>query len=160
MRKAIVIFPVFLMSLGLFGCMEEQGGKGKSPLPSFQSESQSQVGRYLSVKNEPNVAQINPLLAISVFRFPPSVHTVGEAVNQVLANTGYRLSDDLSDAIKQMLSKPLPITNRTLGPINIQTALEVLMGAEVFELDRDPLHRLVNFHLKTGMADALGVPHA
>jgi conjugative transfer region protein (TIGR03748 family) len=156
MKGAALVVSMLLIPLWLSGCTEEPK---KSSVLSFISDPQSQVGRYLSVKNEPNVAQINPLLAISVFKFSPSVRTVGEAIHQVLANTGYRLSENLSDAVKQTLLKPLPITNRTLGPMDIQTALEVLMGAEVFELDRDPLHRLVNFHLKDGMADALGEPH-
>jgi conjugative transfer region protein (TIGR03748 family) len=159
MRNLAFVIPVVLVSFGVSACTTTSSEKGVPPVHELKSSPDSQVGRYATVKNEPSVSQINPLLAVSIFKFPPSVHTVGDAVSQVLSPTGYRLSDSLSDSVKQTLLKPLPVTNRKLGPVSIQTALEVLMGAEVYELERDPLHRLVNFQLKPSMATALGVSH-
>ncbi len=124
---------------------------------AMTTDNASQIGRYVTVNNDATRAQVNPLLAVSTFTFNPSVATVGEAVNQVLENTGYQLAPKLSISVKQTLAKPLPITNRHLGPLSIQSTLEVLMGEEVFTLQRDPLHRLVNFKVKPSIAKALGV---
>ena len=118
----------------------------------------TQISRYTTVPNGPTMAQINPLQALSHFKFQPSVYTVGQAVEHVLATTGYRLAPRLSPAVKNTLNKPLPLTNRKLGPMTITQALQVLMGKEVFQLERDPLNRLVNFKVKPAIAEALGVP--
>lgn len=122
-----------------------------------KSDDLSQISRYVTVQNGPTSAQINPLLAVSTFKFPPSIYTVGEAVNQVVATTGYKLSNNLSKQARETLKQPLPITDRKLGPMKIQTVLQVLLGAEVYNLQRDPLHRLVNFEVKPSIAKALGV---
>lgn len=122
----------------------------------------TQISRYATIANQPTVAQVNPLLAVAQYKFPPSVRTVGDAINVILQNTSYQLApfDELSLAVKENLQKPLPITVRTLGPIEIKDALIVLMGSDVFILVEDPLHRLVNFKVKPNMAKALGVQHA
>jgi len=125
--------------------------------PAKVSTDSSQIGRYVTISNDATRAQINPLLAVSTFTFSPTVATVGEAVQQVLANTGYRLASHLSSDVKQTLLQPLPITNRHLGPLSIQETLEILMGEEVFTLQRDPLNRLVNFKVKPSIAKVLGV---
>ncbi len=117
----------------------------------------TQVGRYLAAKNGATTAQINPFAAISTFTFPPSVVRVSDAIDQVLASTGYQLSANLSPEVIQTLDKPLPLTNRKLGPMKIQTALEILMGKEVYVLQRDPLHRLINFKVNPEISKTLGV---
>ena len=116
----------------------------------------TQIGRYVTVDNGPTKSQINPLLAISIYRFSPSIYTVGQAVKQVLSTTGYRLVTKPSKILSETLSKPLPITDRKLGPMKIQSALNVLVGSEVYDLVRDPLHRLVDFKIKPSIAKALG----
>ena len=117
----------------------------------------TQIGRYLTVKNGATRAQLNPFLMTGAFHFPPSVGTVGEAVRQVLAPTGYRLTPTPSPSVKQTLQLPLPLSDRTLGPMTIHTALLVLMGEEVYELKRDPLHRLITFAMQPEIAQQLGV---
>jgi len=129
--------------------------------PSYAAND-TQISRYATIANQPTAAQVNPLLAVAQYKFPPSVRTVGDAINAVLQNTSYQLvpSDKLSRSVKENLQKPLPITVRTLGPIEIKDALVVLIGRDVFTLVGDPLHRLVNFKVKPNMAKALGVQHA
>ena len=124
---------------------------------AIASNNVVQIGRYTSVSISPTKPEINPLLAVSVFNFPPSVYSVGEAINQVLATTGYKLSTHISPQVEKTLNKSLPITDRKLGPMTIQSALKVLVGYEVYELQRDPLNRLVNFKIKPSIARALGV---
>lgn len=171
MKTVNLILPSLFFALSLSGCATTTEGKSlqatsinqsksslEQPADYTQSDSSAtQISRYVTIKNGPTSSQINPLLAVSTFNFPPSVYTVGEAVNQVLATTGYKLSNNLSSQAKQTLQQPLPITDRKLGPMKIQTALEILMGAEVYDLQRDPLHRLVSFEVKPSIAKALGV---
>ena len=106
------------------------------------------AARYVSMDVVPTAAEVNPLMAISTFRFSRNVYTVGDAINQVIRNTGYTLSPKLSDTAKLTLKKPLPITNRKLGPLTIKTTLEVLMGQGTFNFVQDTVAREVNFVLK------------
>lgn len=117
----------------------------------------TQVGRYVSVKTGAGAAQINPLTAVGTFHFSASVKTVGDAIHQVLAPTGYQLSEKLTPNVKYTLTKPLPMTNRNLGPMKIETALEVLMGKAVYTLQVDALHRVINFQLTPSLANQSGV---
>ena len=86
---------------------------------------------------------------VSTFIFQSSVITVGDAVNQVLLTTGYQLAPNLSHDVKNTLRQPLPFIDRKLGPMPAQSALLVLMGESVYQLQEDCLHRVVNFQLKT-----------
>jgi conjugative transfer region protein (TIGR03748 family) len=126
---------------------------------SVCAENLTQIDRYSTVENKPTLAQINPLFAIAEFHFPASIKTVGEAIQMVLDNTGYELAvaDHLSVWVKEVTAKPLPITNRQLGPLTIKDMLTVLMGNDVFNLLVDPLHRKINFEMKPSIAKALGV---
>lgn len=107
-----------------------------------------QVERYSTVSTEASAAQINPLLSVSSFRFPQSVVSVGDAVNAVLLYSGYALesNDRLPLALVTVLSKPLPMVDRTLGPLTSEEALLVLVGKSLFSLNQDPINRTVNFH--------------
>lgn len=116
-----------------------------------------QTGRYQTSPIGASPAQINPLLTVATFRFAPSVQNVGQAINQVLQYSGYALAPSLSPEIQSTLNQPLPYSVRILGPIQIQNALTVLMGQNVFTLVIDPLHRLVSFEVKPQIATALSV---
>ena len=94
-------------------------------------------------------------MAVAQYKFPPQVESIGDAVNVVLQNTSYQLAAKLSTAVDVTLKKPLPITDRTLGPMPIKDALVVLLGKDVFSLVVDPLHRLVSFEIKPEIKSAL-----
>jgi len=118
----------------------------------------TRINRYVTVENKASIAQINPLMAVAQFKFQPNIRTIGDAINQVLQNTSYKLvpSRLLPSIARETLSKPLPITVRTLGPIRIKEAVLILMGKEVFKLVVDPAHRLINFRVKPSIAHVLG----
>lgn len=118
--------------------------------PNFHDKNVTQVGLYTSISNRPTIAQRDPLLAISEFRFNSRVKTVGEAINQVLQDTGYSLVPitQLPHIVQEVLKKPLPVTQRELGPITVSEALKVLIGDDVFYMRIDHLNRLVTFKLK------------
>lgn len=119
----------------------------------------TQIGRYSTIANKPTASQVNPLLAVAQYKFPPRVESIGNAVNVVLQNTSYQLvpTDKLSRYVKETLTKPLPITDRTLGPMPIKDVLVILMGKDVFTLVVDPLHRLINFDVKFSIIKALSI---
>jgi conjugative transfer region protein (TIGR03748 family) len=110
----------------------------------------TQVGRYTSVREGATVAQMHPLLAISKFRFNAKVKTVGQAVNQSLQDTGYSLmaKKRLSHTAQEVLKKPLPVTQRELGPITVSGALRVLINNDFFFMKVDHINRLISFSLR------------
>ena len=108
------------------------------------AQSSVQTGRYTAVATGPTDAQRDPLKAIITVELAADVTTVEEAVNRVLADTGYALTAAVSDETEVfgLLDRPLPAVQRTLGPITVLDALKTLAGpaSRVFV---DPVHRLV-----------------
>jgi conjugative transfer region protein (TIGR03748 family) len=131
LKKLFMIFWVILMSQECF------------------AENDSQVGRYLTVTNQPQYAQIYVLSQIIQLRFPVNVKTVGDAMSYLLQFSGYSLipSENMDSAFKITLSKPLPLIDRNLGPITLKDGLITLAGT-AFYLIHDPVNRTVNFKLK------------
>lgn len=109
-----------------------------------------QISRYATVAVMPSDAQINPLESVVQIHFPPNTQTIGQAINLLLNNTGFSLApqEQLSNEVLSTLSKPLPIVDRSLGPVTIHQALSVLIGENVFTIDVNELKREVNFNLQ------------
>ena len=70
-------------------------------------------------KNQATRAQINPLLMTVQVHFPQSVQTVG-GYGIYCATPVYALVDPaaMSKDAQQMLTQPLPIVDRSLGPLS------------------------------------------
>ena len=104
------------------------------------------VARYSTVRAVPTIAQQDPLAAVVRTTLAPSVVRVGEAIDALLAPSGYRLAD--SQAARpdreMLLALPLPESHRELGPMPLRLALATLVGP-AFVLVEDPVHRLVSF---------------
>ena len=177
--KKLIIFSLGLMAIsGLSGCatmndMFGMSSNSDTPVKPVQvekvkiktseyliyrpisiSNDTTQVGRYQTVVNQAQLAQENPLFAVAQFQFSRQVKTIGEAVDQVLLNTGYRIvaEDKLPPAVATILKQPLPLSQRKLGPIRIVDALNLLVGKQVYSLLIDPVHRLVTFKLNDDYA--------
>lgn len=114
------------------------------------ADNVAQVNRYATVSLDPSAAQKNPLVAVSSFKFRSNVVTVGDAVAQVLDGTGYALANEskMEKVTVDTLNKPLPLVDRTIGPMSIQNILLVLMGTQIFDIQVDFGNRLVNFKVK------------
>src|SRR3990167_2328344 len=123
------------------------------PLLAWSGEDSSRVGRYLTVSNKPKPSQIDLLSQIVQVRFPQNVQTVGESVAYILRFSGYSLvaEDDMQIALKETLAKPLPLVDRELGPMSLKDGLMILIGT-AFSMSHDPVHRTVNFKLKSQYA--------
>lgn len=77
------------------------------------------VGRYSAIVPGPSPEQADPLAVPVHSKVPLSVQTVGRAVEQFLAPTGYRLArlDASCPSLPALLDLPLPAVHRTLGPM-------------------------------------------
>jgi type IV pili sensor histidine kinase/response regulator len=104
------------------------------------------VARYSTLRAVPTLAQRDPLADLVTTTFPASVTRVGEAIETVLAPSGYRLAgaQATDPGRAALLALPLPAVHRTLGPLPLRLALQTLAGP-VFTVVEDPLHRLVSF---------------
>jgi len=112
------------------------------------SQAWVQTGRYSAVAAVPTPAQEAPLNAIISVQFPDGVTTVGQAIQRVVAGTGYSLSDILHWDIEvlELFERSLPSVHRNLGPLSVSRALKTLVGP-AFHVVIDPVHRLVGFEL-------------
>ena len=112
------------------------------------AEEEVQVGRYSSIQPVPTPSQADIFSTISSKTFPESVFTVGDAVELLLDEQGYRIaSGEKVDAQMQVLLElPLPKSHRSLGPMSLKSMLETLAGPIWFVV-QDPIHRLVAFEL-------------
>lgn len=107
-----------------------------------------QVGRYSLWQAAPTEGQAEPLAVMVAVKFPKPVQTVGDAVQHLLDDSGYRLAGTPGSASHILLAQPLPAVHRALGPLRLGQALQVLAGP-VFRLVQDPLHRRIAFELCT-----------
>ena len=168
MKQRYTLLPIIATLLSLTGCstaffksqqpVEPNIVVPATPVVKPERQNATQVGRYSSITNVATSSQENPLLAISQFKFGARVKTVGQALWQVLQDTGYSLvpENQLPASAREVLSKPLPVTQRELGPISLGNALRTLMGDQVFTLVVDPVHRLVTFKLKSKFSHLKG----
>jgi len=106
-------------------------------------------GRYEIEPEGATTAQKDLLSQTIEMRFAPNVKTLGDAIATCLQWSGYRLVDPAkqSAALKQTLSKPLPVVDRVLKPMSLREALGILMGSP-FTLVEDELERTINFAVK------------
>lgn len=107
------------------------------------------VGRYETTADTAKDNQVHPLQQVFQLQIPSTVNTVGGAMTYILSNTGYRLpsKNQQSTATQVLLSQPLPLTNRHLGPITVLNALHALAGSS-YQVVVDPVNRLISFVLQ------------
>ncbi|MDH3671719.1 MAG: hypothetical protein OES46_11205 [Gammaproteobacteria bacterium] len=123
------------------------GGMDAVLAASDQTAGQ-RIGRYSLAVPKASRAQADLLSAVVTVRFPHTVTTVGQAIDHLLKRSGYRLASmDASDpGMAILVTRPLPVVHRRLGPITVAEALEVLAGP-AFRLVVDHLNRLVSYEV-------------
>ena len=123
------------------------------PLSMYANEVDSQIGRYLTVKNKINESQMHLLSQSIQVRFPQEIQTIGDAIKYLLRFCGYSLiaTDQMNSALKTTISKSLPVIDRTLGPISLKAGLLTLVGP-AFYVKEDPINRVIDFQLKPEFA--------
>ncbi len=112
------------------------------------NESSLQVSRYVDLMPGPTEAQQNPLhLVLPNVVFNQKIKSVGQAINYLLKDTGYKLTRFHPDKrVYTMFRLPLPKIHRHMGPLTLEQALKTLSG-EPWMLAVDPINRLISFQL-------------
>lgn len=110
----------------------------------------TQINRYATVENKPLPEQVSPLKAVQQIHFPQEVKSIGDAVNYWLHYSGFHLASETKqpNTLKQILSQPLPQVDRSLGPLDIESGLLVLVGKHDFVLEEVSFTREINFQQK------------
>ncbi|PKO29435.1 MAG: hypothetical protein CVU36_12325 [Betaproteobacteria bacterium HGW-Betaproteobacteria-9] len=117
---------------------------------------QVQVGRYTTQSAQPPTELAEPMNVYAQLTFPrQAVETVGQAIDYTLMRTGYRLVDieALGGSARRFLSLTLPESQRSMGPYQVKTILQTLLGS-AWTLRTDPVTRQVWFELEAVEAGA------
>ncbi|MFN3493261.1 MAG: hypothetical protein ACK40L_02015 [Hydrogenophaga sp.] len=117
---------------------------------------QVQIGRYSTQASEPPAELADPLAIFAQLSYPrQAVESVGAALNYTLMRTGYRLAelDTLTPSARSFLQLPLPDSQRRMGPYQVRTILETLIGP-AWTLHTDPVTRKVWLTLATDPVQA------
>jgi FimV-like protein len=107
------------------------------------------VGRYSTVEPKPLPYQKDLFGVVIRIGFPRGVDTVGQALEHLLARSGYHLAPLKAScpSMPILLSWPLPAVHRELGPMTFVEALKTLAGL-THHLVIDPVHRLASFQVR------------
>jgi len=104
--------------------------------------------RYTLVSTRPADAQLDPLNQVVDITMPAQlVSTVGEGFRYLLLESGYSLCSATSAVFSELLSRPLPAVQRTIGPLKLSEALQVVAGP-AWRLKVDEVNREVCFELR------------
>lgn len=106
------------------------------------------TGRYTEVSNQVSYAQNYPLSVIVDTTLPQSVGTVKDALQFLLARSGYSLIETSAapEPTQILFSHPVPSVQRTIKHVSLKNALKMLAG-DKFNLIIDPVYRRVSFEL-------------
>jgi conjugative transfer region protein (TIGR03748 family) len=107
--------------------------------------------RYVGYREAPpREGQIHPLKAPMGLIGSDSL-TIGRAMRDVLAGTGYLLAQPFASdpQVTALWDARLPLQQRSLSRLTVLEALRILAG-EPWHMTLDPVHRLVSFELPIG----------
>ncbi|WP_459594569.1 PFGI-1 class ICE element type IV pilus protein PilL2 [Dickeya ananatis] len=116
----------------------------------YQSRSPEVVryDRYTLVNTRPTDAQRDPLNQIVDITMPASiVKSVGDGFRYLLLESGYSLCPSSSPVFSELLSRPLPAVQRSIGPVRLSEALQIVAG-QAWRLRVDDVNREICFVLR------------
>jgi type IV pili sensor histidine kinase/response regulator len=109
--------------------------------------------RYTLVSTRPDDAQRDPLNQMVEITMPAQmVRTVGDGFRYVLLESGYSLCPVSSSVFAELLNQSLPAVQRTIGPVRLSEALQILAGP-AWRLRVDDVNREVCFELRDAYRD-------
>ena len=115
--------------------------------------------RYVLQRVDASRVQKDVLQSIVRETIPNQITSVGAALQYLLEPYGYQLDDrgDKSGSLNfyVLLTRPLPKPHRTLNPVTLYDALDIL-GGESFEVVINPVLRTVRYRLKPAFQDYVG----
>ncbi len=148
MKKQLKLYTLAgLLSLCVLGTITSSFAKNFEKIEKI--EKNITIGRYLSVAEKPQNGQQRLLQQQIQIKFPQDVLTIQQAIEFVLRFSGYHLANlkQMNQPARNMSNQPLPIIDKTFGPMTLEQGLITLAGNE-FYLLIDPVHRLVSFQVK------------
>lgn len=98
--------------------------------------------RYTLVSLETTPEQLSPLLAVTKISFSQHIHSVGQAVNELLVGSGYTWDVERGSVLLNNLE--LPQIVRDIGPVRLRDALITVTG-EAWNMQVDELSRTIWF---------------
>ena len=113
---------------------------------SAGDEGEINLNRYSKTAPVAEPQQIDPLSVVVKMKFPSSITTIGQALEYLLEESGYRLSYSKDMRNQKLMNLPLPRVHRKLGPIAPRNALSTLTG-KPWQLVQNDLDRTVTFQL-------------
>ena len=105
------------------------------------------VNRYSLHELTAESNQVDLLSSVIETRFPPFVETVGTAIDYVLYRSGYK--HVTTEEIESTLELPLPESHRSIGPVDVRTAVRTIVG-QTWKLYEDAGQRILWFQ-KAGL---------
>lgn len=124
--------------------------------PNSVVASQTQIGRYSFIAARPTTGQQDLLSVTTAITIPSDMRRVGDALDWLLRDSGYRLADDvvLSEEVVAMFDLPLPAAHRQFEAMPLNAVLGLMLGP-AFRLVEDPVHRLIAFERCTDASDPM-----
>ncbi|MBW5814216.1 MULTISPECIES: TcpQ domain-containing protein [Yersinia] len=147
------------LSLLVVGCSHNTTAKNEplssvSPAPRVsdiypdQAPEVVRYDRYTLVDSKPLAAQRDPLNQMVDITMPTQrVRSVGDGFRYILLESGYSLCSISSSVFTELLNKPLPGVQRSIGPLRLSDALQILAGP-AWRLRVDDVNREVCFTLR------------
>ncbi len=108
--------------------------------------------RYTLHALSPRSDQVDLLSAVIETQFPKQVHTVSDSIDYILHRSGYQHL--ATRDIEQSLQLPLPTSHRKIGPIDIRSALQTIVGNS-WRLREDRRRRVIWFQLAGAPPDSM-----
>ncbi|WP_208950411.1 TcpQ domain-containing protein [Rahnella sp. ChDrAdgB13] len=151
------------LSLLTAGCTHNSTSSDRLPRISanprvsdiYQSQSPEVVryDKYTLVSTRPADAQRDPLNQMVDITMPAQlVRSVGDGFRYLLLESGYSLCPASSAVFTELLSRPLPAVQRSIGPVRLNEALQILAGP-AWRLRVDDVNREVCFTLRDAYRD-------
>ena len=111
-------------------------------LQSVIASEFERVNRYSLHELTAESNQVDLLSTVIETRFPPFVETVGTAIDYVLHRSGYR--HVATEEFESTLQLPLPESHRSIGPVDVRTAVRTIVG-QTWKLYEDAGQRILWF---------------
>ena len=133
---ACVVFAVFIVY-----AVHRANAQELAPVevePYIQQPTQVPINRAKPLQNHINVV------------FPTQIKTIGQAMQYLLAGSGWSLATGQSVDPMQatLLAQPLPEVQRELSNCPLWHAMSVLADQDVYQMELDRPNRLIAFVLK------------
>ncbi|WP_217272782.1 hypothetical protein [Shewanella sp. DC2-4] len=156
MRTPIVATVAALVITGCVNAPPAPPRVEQAPLNIRVAPDVTEIGatiyssRYVTESSVP-ARQVRDVLSnemnVNIPQLPNA--TVGQGLDFLLGQTGYRVRPPLGYAEEQLYQQPLPIVHMNMGYMSVRQALQV-MGGEPWALEEDVVKREVGFKLREG----------